>query len=116
MSNPAKNKGSRFERAIVEHLNHHGHPHAERCYGAGRPDDRGDIDGIPGWVIEAKNHRRFALAEWMSELEAETRNARATHGALVIKRRQHPVGQSYVVMTLDTFAELLADDPDLEVA
>ncbi len=60
----ARRKGSIWERAVVAYLRQHGFPHAERAYGAGRPQDVGDIDGLPGVVIEAKNHRSIDLAGW----------------------------------------------------
>lgn len=52
-----KAKGSAFEREIVAFLRTHGHPYAERAYGAGRPGDVGDIDGIPGFVILVRGVR-----------------------------------------------------------
>jgi hypothetical protein len=51
-----KRKGDIFERAVAGYLRCPGFPRAERGYGAGRPDDRGDIDGVPGFVIEVKAH------------------------------------------------------------
>ena len=66
-----------FELAIVAFLREHGFPFAERSYGAGRPDDQGDIDGIPGWCIEAKNCKAIDLAGWCAEASTEAANARS---------------------------------------
>jgi hypothetical protein len=105
-----KAKGSQFEREVVAHLKANGFPYCERHYGAGRPDDVGDIDGIVGWTLECKNHRALELSAWMTEAECERVNGRQSFAAVVAKRRGKPVEQSYVVMTLDTFARLLADE------
>jgi len=105
-----KAKGSAFERGVVRYLVDHGHPFAERHYGAGRPADVGDIDGIVGWTIEAKNHRRMELAGWSDEAEAERVNGRQPFAAVIAKRPGKPTSAAYVVMSLQTFASLLADD------
>jgi len=105
-----KAKGSAFEREVVTFLHDHGHPYAERHYGAGRPEDVGDIDGIVGWTIECKAHKAMNLAGWSDEAEHERQHGRQRFSAVIAKRRNKPVAQSYVVMSLETFARLLADD------
>lgn len=103
----SKQKGSQAERDVARWLNQHGYPYAERSYGAGRPDDVGDIDGIPGLCIEVKNHKTLALAAWLNELEVEVENARASHGVLVVKRRgRADPGNWYAIMTLQNWTEL----------
>ena len=88
MSNPQKRKGSAAELAVARYMQEAGWPYAERSR-AGWTDDRGDIDGCPGIVVEVKDHKRHALSEWMGELEVEVANARAITGVLVVKRRLH---------------------------
>ena len=105
-----KAKGSAFEREVVAYLRDHGHPYAERHYGAGRPEDVGDIDGIVGFTLECKAHKALALADWTDEAERERVNGRQPYAAVIAKRRCKPVAQSYVVMNLAAFARLLADD------
>lgn len=109
MTSPQARKGATFERDVVAYFNANGHPYVERAYGAGRPDDVGDLDGIPGWALELKNHKTLTLSGWLDEAEVERVNARARFAAVIAKRRNKPASQSYVVMTLETFAELLAD-------
>ena len=112
MPNAQKRKGSQFERDVCEYLRTHGHPYAERAYGAGRPQDVGDIDGIVGWTIEAKNRRAIDLAGWSDEAEAERVNGRRGFAAVIAKRRGKSVDQSYVVVPLATFAAVLAEGDD----
>ena len=107
----SRRKGTAFETAVVGFLNDHGFPHAERRALRG-VDDRGDIAGIPGLVIECKAVREITLAAFVDETEAERRNAGAALGVAVIKRRQKPVGDAYVVMTLAQFAALTRDEEE----
>lgn len=104
-----RRKGSRFELEVARFLAANGHQHVERAYGAGRSDDRGDLDGLPGWVVEVKNHKSIDLAGWCDEAEAERVNAGQPFAAVVAKRRNRPVGDAYVVLTLERFAALLTE-------
>jgi len=105
---PAR-KGSQFERDVVTFLRDHGHPYVERAYGAGRADDKGDLDGIPGWCLELKACRSLELGPWMDELAREQSHAHAPNGALIIKRRMHATSDAFVVLDLGQFAQLLKD-------
>ena len=109
MTSPQARKGATYERDVVEFFRTHGQPYAERAYGAGRPDDVGDLDGVPGWALELKNHQKLALSGWLEEAESERLNARKRFAAVIAKRRGMSAGHAYVVMTLATFAELLGD-------
>jgi hypothetical protein len=105
-----KAKGSAFERDVVAYLKANGHPYAERHYGAGRPEDVGDIDGIPGWTVECKAHKALALAGWTDEAERERVNGRQPFAAVIAKRRNKPTADAYVIVSLEQFARLLADE------
>lgn len=104
-----KRIGSQWERDVAAYLRDHGFPHAERAFGAGRPLDVGDIDGLPGVVVECKAQKAYALAEWMDEARVEQANAGAQYGFVVAKRRQRPVGQAYVISELEQFVRLLRE-------
>jgi hypothetical protein len=104
-----KRKGNAWEREVVGYLRDHGHPAAEGAYGAGRPEDVGDIDGVPDFTIEAKAHKALDLAGWITEAERERLAADERFAAVIAKRRGEPTGAAYVVMTLNTFARLTAD-------
>lgn len=101
-----RRRGGEYERELVAYLRDNGHPHAARAYGQGRPDDLGDIVGVP-WTMQAKATKELRLAEALDD--AATQAARRPVYApplAVFKRRGKPVGQSYVVMTLETLCEL----------
>ena len=103
-----KRKGSAFERDVVHYLQEHGFPDAERAYGAGRPEDIGDVVGIPGVCCECKAHARLELAQWVDETERERLNARQPFGVVIAKRRGKSTDNAYVVMSLEAFARFAA--------
>lgn len=105
-----KAKGSQFERDVVAVLRDAGHIHAERAYGAGRPTDTGDIDGLPCFAIECKNHKALELAAWMDEAAKEAANINPdVLAVVVVKRRGKATTEAYAVMRLVDWAELTAE-------
>ncbi|MGZ4519978.1 MAG: hypothetical protein ACXVGA_03685 [Mycobacteriaceae bacterium] len=105
----ARQAGTKWETAIVGALVAYGWPHAERRRLAGSAD-KGDIAGIPGVVIEAKNTNRIELAAALDEANHEAINASAPIGAAWIKRKgkSDPLA-GYVVMDGATFLRLLGE-------
>ena len=104
--NPSKTKGTAFESAVVAHLKSSGFPYAERRALAGSAD-KGDIAGVPGVMLEAKNCKQLSLSAWMDEVRVQKKNAGAQVGVAVVKRRNHQTGRAYVVMEFDDFLELI---------
>lgn len=110
MTSPQARKGRRAEIAVAEYLKTFGFIHAEPTRRSGWADDRGDIDGIPGVVIEVKDHKKHDLPGWLRELEAEVENAGAQTGVLIVKRRGcTDPADWYAVTTLADFATLIGD-------
>jgi hypothetical protein len=103
----SKTKGTAWESAIVRHLAGEGFPHVERRALKGT-QDRGDIAGIPGVVIEAKNCRTVSLAAWVDEAAVEQANDGADYSAVWHHRRgKASPAEGYVTMTGATFTRLL---------
>lgn len=105
-----KAKGRSAESAVVDLARRSGWPHAERRRLEG-VQDRGDIAGMPGVVVEVKSGARLALAEWMAETERERANDGADFGLLAIKPKgvdDTRVEQWYGVLPLGALLELLA--------
>lgn len=103
----AKQKGTKFESAVVAFLRDKGFSYAERRALNGAKD-LGDITGLPGVVIECKNQSRHSLSEWLDEAEEERDNAKADVGIAWIKRRGYTSpGRAYVVMSGDDLCWLL---------
>lgn len=114
-------KGADFEQQVAEwlatRLDDDG---IERRVKNGK-NDRGDITGVKTLqggrvVLEAKNRKALALSGWVDEAEIERGNDDALIGVVVHKRiNKGPVnfGETYVTMTLETFARLLEGGVDL---
>ncbi|MFE0800123.1 hypothetical protein [Streptomyces sp. NPDC058812] len=114
MTSRNKAKGSAWERAIVEHLRAAGWPFAERRL-AGAAKDRGDIAGVVGVVIEAKNTATRRLPEWIAEAEVERQNDGAWLGVVWHKRTgKGSAADGYVTMTGAQFTALLARALDIQ--
>ncbi len=114
MTSRNKAKGSAWERAIVEHLRAAGWPYAERRI-AGAAKDRGDIAGVVGVVIEAKNTASRNLAGWIEETELERVNDNAWLGVVWHKRTgKASAADGYVTMTGAQFTALLARALDIQ--
>ena len=109
MSNPQKEKGSRWERAIVQCLRENGWPEADRRLGAGQALDKGDIIGVPGFTFEAKDHKTHKFSEWLLEAEKECVNAGTKFGVVLVKRSRKPTEQAYAVMTMDTLMRIIKE-------
>lgn len=105
----AKAAGTAWETAIVRALIAAGWVHAERRRLAGA-HDRGDIAGLPGVVIEAKNTNRLDLAGAVDEANLEAANANAAIGLAWLKRKgKSSPEDGYVVMDGRTAIRLLRE-------
>lgn len=62
----ARERGARAERQVVAVLRAHGIP-ADRAYGEGRNDDRGDIDGLPGYYVQVRCRAEIRRHAWWKE-------------------------------------------------
>ena len=114
MSSPNRQKGVRFQREFAEFLGASGVPGVESRAQHGN-QDRGDLIGVPGWTLELKNEQRISLATAVDEARVESMNARNVWYAAVIKRRQRPISESYVVLPAYLFARLISEhNPALE--
>ncbi|MDX3637772.1 hypothetical protein PV728_47885 [Streptomyces europaeiscabiei] len=114
MTSKSKAKGSAWECAIVDYLRAVGWPFAERRL-AGSSKDRGDIAGVVGVVIEAKNAARTDLAGWIEEADLERSNDGAWLGIVWHKRRgKASAADGYVTMTGAQFTALLARALDIQ--
>lgn len=75
--------------------------------------DRGDLAGIPDWVIEAKNVTVACLGQAMNEAKKEAANAGCRYFAAILNRRNHDLERSYAVLELWELAELVAAQLEL---
>jgi hypothetical protein len=100
--------GTWWETQIVNEIRKW-NPYAERRARSGSKD-RGDIAGIPGWVIEAKyGAKRADFPGWWREAETERENDGAEFAAVWQKRvGKQSALDGWVIMDGATFLRLLA--------
>ena len=108
VTNPQKRKGDAAEREIAAILADHLGLPVRRKLGAGRTDDEGDLEGVPGWTLEVKNFADVArgINKGLVDCEREQANAGTTHGAALIRR---PGGRWFVVMTVEQFCTVVRE-------
>ena len=103
----AKQAGTSWESAIRDYLKERGWPHAERRARTGAKD-QGDLTGVIGVCIEAKNTNRIELAGFLDQAIEEGIHARADVSAAWIKRRGKTSPEhGYVLIDGATFTRLL---------
>jgi hypothetical protein len=100
VSNPAKARGSQFERDAARFFS------LERAYGAGRPKDVGDLANDPLYAYECKALKQFDLATAVAEANREATNAGKSFGIALIKKPRAGIQDCYVVMDFSTWREL----------
>lgn len=112
----AKAAGTRFESAVATYMREHLHDDRIERRAKTGSKDRGDIGGVRHMghrvVVEVKNVRRLALAEWVSEAQTEAGNDAAPLGIVVHKRHgvgitPATMGDHYVTMTLADLLTLM---------
>lgn len=117
MGNKHKAKGTAFETLIKDFLISKGFPDARRAVLAGE-NDTGDIHGIQQRVtlrnacLQCKNQKKWDLSGWLDATIEQAKRLKDALPVLIVKRQgkgAKAVGESYVVMRLDDFVELMRD-------
>jgi hypothetical protein len=106
----SKQKGTLAETAVADYLKQT-FPAVERRTLSGK-NDKGDIAGVPGCVVEVKNQRSYKIHEWMKETDTERLNADSDLGILVIKPNGvgvSKVSQWWAVVSLETITRLIEE-------
>jgi hypothetical protein len=106
MANTAKAKGNKSELEAAAVLTEALGLPIRRKLGAGRADDTGDLDGVPGHVVQIANWEDTAAAARVKPTAAEQQriNAQEEHAASLIRFRG---GTWRVVLTLEQWARYL---------
>jgi len=107
MTNPKKQKGDRAELEAAALLTDLLEVPVRRKLGAGRIDDTGDLDGVPGHVVQVASWADTAAAARIKPREAEQQriNASAAHAVSLVRFRG---GTWRVVLTIEQWARYVA--------
>lgn len=107
MTNANKAKGDRFERSCAQYLTDNTKFTVRRRFGAGANEDRGDLEGLPGMIIQACDwaNKTDALRQKPPEADLQAqRTSPDTIGVTAIKLRG---GKMRFVFTEEAFATLI---------
>lgn len=104
-----KAKGTKWETDLVRYLREHGAPEARRVPQEGFLDT-GDLHGLSPFIGQAKNWKSWeaAIREGLDGAEVQKVRAGEPFGVAFVKRARKSTGGGYAVMTVATFADLLA--------
>lgn len=97
MSNPSKNKGTKFETDVVRYAQENGFRYSERRALAGNLD-KGDLTLCPGIIVECKAWADFSdgdVGMWWAETLREKKNANASIALLIVKRAYQPTAKAW---------------------
>ena len=117
MGNKHKAKGTAFETLIKDYLISKNFTEARRAVLAGE-NDTGDIHGIQqettlrNVCLQCKNQKKWDISGWLDATVEQARRLKNALPVLIVKRSgkgAKAVGDSYVVMRLDDFVELLQE-------
>lgn len=104
-----KAKGTRWETEVVRALRDAGFAGADRRALRGTADC-GDITGVPGLVIEARNRKRVEPAAWIDEVAVKRDRDGARYGVAWFHRRgKSRAEDGFVLMSGEDFLKLLTD-------
>jgi hypothetical protein len=106
MGKSERRKGATWEAVLAKYLRPF-FPHVRRTRVSLQTSDVGDLGGIPGWTLQAKNEKALNLAGAVDEAEWQSVNAETPFFAAIIKRRNKPVQQAYFVVPLHIGVELM---------
>ena len=104
----SKQKGTLAETAVVQFLKDF-FPNVERRVLYGK-NDKGDVAGVPSFVVEIKNQKTYKISEWMEETEQERLNAGEPFGVLIVKPNRvgvTSVGKWWGILPLDQIASII---------
>lgn len=101
-------KGTAWESDLRAYMKANGHPYCERM-ALGGIRDSGDLTGVPGWLIEAKNVRAIELGAFMTTAERKAKRL-GVDPVLLIKRRSHSVARGYAVVPIEVWARLVGGE------
>jgi hypothetical protein len=105
MAHPSKRKGDAAELELAKLLSERLGIDCRRMLGAGRQDDVGDLHGLDGWTVEAKNYSDVlaAIRDGLADLDREQANAGTPFGVVFVRRRG---GRWLAVMDVDRWCDV----------
>lgn len=104
--NRNKQKGYRYEKLLLDYFQSIGlHDSCRVVLHQGY--DQGDIHIGNNIVIQAKDCTNLSIRKWIDEVHIQAKNASRLYPILSVKNRQKNITDSFIIMKLNTFTNLL---------
>ena len=100
MGKMSRDKGKRFEREVARMFRDWGYDAHRTAQYRGNTGQAADVEGVPGFHIEAKHQERMKLYEWMDQA---VRDAKDGKPVVIHKANNRPV---LVTMLFDDWIQL----------
>lgn len=112
-SKSAKAKGGRYENFLIEVLRSQLDEKAQRTYGSGSGLDKNDVV-LPQFdiEIEAKNQKTLKILDWMEQTQSQENKSGRTSVMVFRNPRKAEFQESFVVMDLYDWIELVKKQKD----
>lgn len=109
----SKNKGNRYENHLIEVLRAQLDEKAQRTYGSGAGLDKNDVV-LPQFdiEIEAKNQKTLKILDWMEQTQSQQNKSGRTSVMVFRNPRKAEFQESFVVMDLYDWIELVKKQKD----
>lgn len=109
----AKNKGNRYENHLIEVFRENLDEKAQRTYGSGAGLDKNDIN-LPQFDIEveAKNQKTLKILDWIEQTQSQEGKSGRTSVLIFRNPRKAEFLESFVVMDLYDWMELVKRQKD----
>ena len=107
MANANKAKGDRFERFCAEYLSQNTRFTVRRRFGAGAQEDRGDLEGLPGMVLQAADWKDKTAALREKPPTADIQAARTHDSMIGVTALKLRGGDIRFVFTKEAFCKLI---------
>lgn len=95
-------KGTAWESRLVRYLRDHGFPNADRHPLRGTAD-RGDINGVPGWIVEAKHVASPTFLTWWVNTHNKCDPLADERAVVIWPRPHHVTDRALCVLDIDDF-------------
>lgn len=102
--NKSKAKGTYFETRVRKYLEDGGLEVKRLAIGG--MNDEGDLSFLDV-AAECKNVTNLAIPNWVRQAEKEQKNAKKKWWSLIVNRKNHELGQAYVVISLEYYRDLI---------
>ena len=107
MPNAAKRKGDAFERFCAAFLTENTRFTVRRRFGAGAQEDRGDLEGLPGMIVQCADWRDKTAALREKPPEADLQAARTHESMIGVTALKLRGGDIRFVFTKEAFVKLI---------